>query len=469
MAPTRQPKRITRRQALKIGLSQTIPAGLLTSLWLSGCREQPAQKRPNIILIVIDTLRTDHVGCCGCQRNTTPNIDKLASQGLLFKNALVASPWTVPSVASILTSQYPSVLGITDRITVVDDSFPTLPEMLKRHGYATHGIISTVMLSENLGFNKGFDGYDESPSAGHSQISSPHVTQRALSFLRQSPEQPFFLLLYYFDPHYNYVLHNSYDYFPGYKGPLKSNQTITELWQMRQRLSENDIRYLLSLYDSEITFTDYHVGKLLLRLKQMGLYDNSIIILTADHGEEFMERGWIGHTITLYQELIRVPLIMKLPGFKPRTITQPVGLIDIVPTICKYLALDAGASLEGTALIDRSESQLRARPLFSETFNPQSRRAEAPDKLALRSVVQANRKLVCDYVNGSAELFDLSKDARETNDLSAAQPDQKARLNALLDNYIRHIEEKRSERSDQPGTEVLTPQQRKELESLGYI
>lgn len=460
---------ISRRYLLSGALSAGLAGALGPCLWVGGCARRIKPKMPNIIFIIIDTLRADHLGCCGYGRDTTPNIDKLAGEAKLFTNAIAAAPWTLPSVASILTSQYPCALGIRERIAPVPASYPLLCEVLKQHGYATCGIVSHTLLSGRLGFGRGFDSYDESSSFGHEGISSPAVTRRAVSFLEQDHDRPFFLFLHYFDPHYNFVLHSGYDYYPSYRGRLKSNHSILELWRIRKELSDDDTKYLVSLYDSEIAFTDSHIGVLLGALRRRKLYDNSIVILTADHGEEFMERGWIGHTITLYQELIRVPLIMKFPDVRGSIVEQPVGLIDVAPTVFDYPGLDFAGETEGRALpLEKGES-FEQRAIFSATFNPQSHRPEKVEPMALRSVIVGKDKLVYDEKKEQNRMCDLSSDPAEIQNKMGLAGEGYKGLRKTMADWISRMEVKRKELPSGHGTELLTPEQREQLKSLGYL
>lgn len=460
---------LTRREVLKQGFYGGLAAGLAPSLWLSGCGRRERGKRPNIILIVIDTLRTDHVGCYGYQRNITPNIDRLAQEGILFKNAISAAPWTLPSIASILTSQYPSVLGVRDKLTVLDRRFPLLPKVLKQYNYTTHGIFAAGNLLPQLGFGRGFDDYyDRRSRRRGAGIVSPDVTREAVSLLRKSHKQPFFLFLHYFDPHYNYILHKQYDYYPDYRGKVKSNHSIIDLWHKLHELSEDDVRYLLALYDSEITFTDEYIEKFLDELKKQGFYEDSVIIVTADHGEEFLERGWLGHAITLHEELLHVPLIMKLPGYGARVIDSPVGLIDIVPTIYQYMGLKMPDGLEGRALdISRGDS-IASRPIFSETFSSQGRRPN-PKPVAFRSMVLGNWKFIYDEIRDSEQVYNLSEDPHERNDLSGQHSEQNKMLRQLLSKWLNYVKTKQKVGPVPDESELFTPEQREQLESLGYL
>jgi len=463
--------RFTRRQFLKTTTATTAfaAAGISTVLWLGGCRRQLSGKRPNIIFILIDTLRADHVGCCGYRRSTTPNVDALAREGVLFNNAIVAAPWTLPSVASIMTSQYPCVLGIRDKMTVVNDKFPMFSQVLKKHGYTTCGIVSHTLLSSQLGFARGFDRYDEKSSLGHSGISSPAVTSKAVSFVQQKHERPFFLFAHYFDPHFHYILHKQYDYYPSYNGIVRSGHPIGDIWRRRSDLTADDIKYLVALYDSEISFTDEHIGMLLNEVKKRDLYDDSIIIITADHGEEFMERGWIGHTITLNQELIRVPLIMKFPGCEPKVVDSAVGLIDIIPTLSSYLGFETDDNLEGEALNLSQADSIKSRPVFSETFNPQIHQPGFVKPVAFRSIVLGKHKLIYDEVKRMGRIYDLSSDPDERSDLSSRLSGQDNRLKALLSQWTDYVSAKQTTGPVYDERKLFTPEQRKQLESLGYL
>lgn len=190
------------------------------------CAASPLDS-PNVVLIVVDTLRPDHMSTYGYERKTTPNISRLAQDSILFRNAWSTAPWTLPSVGSLLTSQYPSALGIRDNIVPLDRRFELLPEVLQRHGYRTHGIVSSALLSARLGFGRGFDHYDESSSLFHSGSSSREVTRKAVEFLKARDDRPFFLFLHYFDPHYNYELHPRFRFGSGYR---RACEAATRFW-----------------------------------------------------------------------------------------------------------------------------------------------------------------------------------------------------------------------------------------------
>jgi arylsulfatase len=434
-----------------------------------GCGRAEAPTLPDVVLIVVDTLRADHLSCYGYERNTTPNIDRLAREAIRFENAISTAPWTLPSVASLLTGQYPSALGIHDQPARIDDRFPLLSELLREHGYATRGFVSHAMVSARLGFGRGFDVYHEEASIEHRSITSTAITQKAISFLSGDEERPVFLFLHYFDPHYDYWLHGEHNFSAPYRGRLGSGESVPDLWGELDTLSPEDVAYLISLYDSEIAFTDRHIGALLDELEAQDRFDDSIVIVTADHGEEFLERGWLGHSITLHQELIRVPLIIKLPGVGARVVETPVSLMDVAPSLLRHLGLEVPPGLDGRALDLTSGAPVPSAPVFSETFNPQIHRPGRPKRVSLRSVVLGRRKFIFDSVRDEGAFYDLAEDPGERSDLSERSDAGAQRLKALLHRWMRRMSRKQRIGPSQDPGELFTPEQREQLEALGYL
>ena len=417
-------------------------------------------KGPNVLFIIVDALRADHVSCYGYSRNTTPSIDGLSSHSILFKNAISAAPWTTPSIGSMFTSQYPAVLGFRGEPVVIDEAFLTITEIFKENNYATKGIVSHTFVSSSLGFDQGFDSYDEENAKGHGHVSSPSVTEKAISFLNRHKNRKFFLFLHYFDPHCDYVLHEDYDYYPDYDGPLYSSQPIRELREKAPYMRANDIEYLKALYDSEIRFTDEYIGKLLDELKELELYDNTLIVFTADHGEEFLERGdyWIGHTKKLYQEQIHVPLIMKLPGHIKQEIRyEYLGLIDLMPTIVDYAGLwiPSEYGCEGQTIDMNYIEELGNRTIFSQTRRWAN----------LRSATRKGWKLIYNPYTRSRQLFDLEKDPAESENLAAKNNGALQEMEVTLQKWNSQMKSRRTE-AEQP---TFAEEQKKHLRSLGYL
>jgi len=368
---------------------------------------------PNIILISVDSLRADHLSCYGYTRKTTPNIDSLASEAILYKNAISSAPWTSPAISSIFTSRHPTILGFaTQNITILAE-YLTLTEILRENNYLTKGIISNPQLSTATNINRGFNSYDESPI--RLTVSSPKITEKAIAFIKKNKNNKFFLYLHYNDPHLIYELHESFNYYSRkYFGKINSKLSIRELRGLAKSFTKEDLEYLIACYDSEISFTDKYLGILFKKLKEMNLYNRSLIIFVADHGEEFCERGdhWIGHSKTLYQELIHVPLIIKLPEkTRAKILNERVGTIDLAPTILHYLGLS----------FPRHNQQNKNLIPFTnndKTYNNLAISATTRRGFDLQSLTWNKWKLLCDLGKNSNKLFDLKNDPKETTNVA---------------------------------------------------
>jgi arylsulfatase A-like enzyme len=437
-------------------------AAIAIGTWAVVDRTLGAKGGPNIVLILIDTLRADHVGCYGYGRNTTPNLDKFAADAILFKNAISPAPWTTPTVASVFTAQYPHVLGYENEPVVLDDKFPCLAEILRNSGYTTAGIISHAYISNTFGIGQGFDTYDEENAQGHGHVSSPSVTDKAIAFVEDHKDDRFFLFVHYFDPHCDYILHEPYNYYPEYDGPLHSGQKIADLRELAPEMTADDVHYLNALYDSEIRFTDEHLGRLLDVLKEQGLYDKSLVIVFADHGEEFLERGdhWIGHTKTVYQELIHVPLMIKLPGEgQGRVVDEHVGLVDLAPTILSVAGLEMPEEYthDGVPLEIAGGATPHARVTFSETMRWGTFQAMIRDSL----------KIIYDPTNDVTQLINLADDPGEERDISAENLKTLRSMEADLHEWGYQMRMRRAKLKTR--SPKLSREQVDQLKSLGYI
>lgn len=434
---------------------------LFFNSYIHFARAESTHEKQNVILILVDTLRADHLSCYGYERKTTPNIDEFAKDSIVFKNAFSTSPWTTASIGSMLTSQYPRSLGITSEPVVLNDKFVTLAELFKEEDYMTMGIVSCTYVSSSLGFNQGFDGYDEAEAIDREHISSPTVTKKVISFLEQHKDDQFFLFVHYFDPHIEYFVHDKYNYYPEYKGPVKSGLLVAKFLQMVPDMTADDIRFVIAAYDSEISFTDEHIGKVFNKLKELGLYDNALIIFTGDHGEEFLERedrGWNHERV--FNTVIHVPWIIKLPGNKRKEIIdENVSMINLMPTIA-YLAnlnIPNDYLYEGKVVdIDNKESW-EHEDIFSETkrFND------------MQSIIKNGKKLIKDIKSKKDMLFDLVDDFAEKIDISQEYKGLSIELNSLLVRWDAHIKMRNKEfKAEKPN---FTQEQINNLKSLGYI
>jgi len=395
-----------------------------------GCRKSTNKVPLNILFIFVDTLRADHVGAYGYERNTTPRLDELAKDAALFERAYSHSPWTMPSAASMFTSLEPRDHGIKDWLQPLSTRHLTLAEHLRDNGYTTEAIVSHITFKEVYNFDQGFEKYDASVlDKGKTKFisTSKEVSDLAVQALEADHDKPFFLWLHYFDPHNDYLPHDGFEF------------------------GENDI----DLYDGEIAFTDAHIGRVLDKLKEKGLYENTIIVFIADHGEEFRDHGGRKHTNTLYEELIHIPLIIRVPGFKPQRIETIVTESDVAPTLCKLAGVPIPEQFKGIPLVygNKSFEDKNNRVVFAETFARGNRKI---------GVLRDNHKLIHDLKKERFFLFDLDQDPAEKDNLAEKRTDVFQQLLADLKEH-NTIQPADVENIEIPENIM------KELQSLGYI
>ncbi|MGQ0722030.1 MAG: sulfatase [Candidatus Eiseniibacteriota bacterium] len=441
----------------------TAGVGLAAAV-LAACAGSPPGPQPSVVLIVIDTLRADHVGCYGDPEARTPAIDALAARAAQFR-CVAQAPWTTPSVATILSGAWPSGHGASRARTAIVESVPLLQEVLGQAGWATGGVVSHGLLARRFGFDRGFDWFDSSPAGGHDIASSDTVTALAASWI-DSAARPFFLFAHYFDAHYNYLEHRGLTRTDDYQGRLRPGLDIWRLRRESQFLTAEDVRYLRALYRGEIAFVDAAVGRLLRRLEERGP-GSAAIVFTADHGEEFLEHGWLGHTRSLHAAALHVPLLVSGPGVAPGARTAAAMQVDVRPTI---LGL-AGERAPRTPGVDLAREDPRDRPLYSEVVYEEKplRGGDLREALGLstdadqRALQSGRWKLIEDRMRGETHLYDLESDPGETRNLAAERPDEVERLRGLL----------ASTDAAEPGLvgeEVtFTPGDAEKLRALGYV
>ncbi len=293
-------------------------------------------ERRNILLITVDTLRHDRPHFAGNPWPTTPSLDALAARGVVFPKSYSQAGWTLPSIATILTGRYPKDHGATDFMLPISESTPTLAEILSAAGYDTRAFVSHVILDERSGVARGFGHFDASVLAignPHLVSTSREITDNALAGLHAA-RQPFFIWVHYFDPHFDYLAHDGLEAFGG----SDSNR-----------------------YDQEIAFTDDQIGRLLEQVS-----DDTIVVFTSDHGEEFGEHGGVYH-YTLHDEVLRTPLVIRAPDLEPGTNAAIAEQIDLLPTLLAMLQIAPPAGLPGRDLF---ATNVTDGPVFVERDNP---------------------------------------------------------------------------------------------------
>ena len=323
---------------------------LFALLW-AACSDSstPAAPPPNVLLISIDSLRADHLGCYGYERDTSPNMDRLAREGVLFTQCSSSSSWTLPAHASLFTGLPISSHGCTAAASLAEPRH-TLAEAMRDGGYRTAGFWSGPYLHPRFGLNQGFEQYVNCASfdfegkqldvnkQSHADITNPKILEEVERWFASRPPGPFFMFVHMWDVHFDYIPPAPYDtqFSADYDGPVDGTPP-------RERLEGQDLEQLIALYDGEIAWTDHHVGRLLELLAEQGVDEDTLVIVTSDHGEEFYEHGEFGHRKTLFEESIAVPLLIRYPrslpaGLKVETATS---LMDLAPTILDAADLPA--------------------------------------------------------------------------------------------------------------------------------
>jgi len=302
--------------------------------------------RPNVVLVSLDTLRADHVGAYGYGRETTPNLDALAAESAVFQNVFAPSSWTLPSHVSMLTGLECQRHGVYYEDDRMDPAQPTLAALLKERGYTCGAVTGGAFVDPSYGFFMGFDGY----SIGHGEFADPrlaaHAAEEAERWLEANADKPFFLFLHTYQIHYPY--RSPEEYARMFAGPNPARlawdfQDDHGGWpNVFRPLPEAERRNIVDLYDGEIRFTDEALtGPLIEKLRALGIYDRTLLIVTSDHGEEFFEHGGWVHTWSLYNASLKVPLVVKFPRgkFASRKVADAVRLTDIVPTVLDVLGI----------------------------------------------------------------------------------------------------------------------------------
>ena len=396
-----------------------------------------------LVLIVIDTLRADHVGCLGYEKATTPNLDALAARGILFTRATTSVPVTLPAISTLFTGRQPFHHGVRDNERyVLSAEEHTLAERLKTKGWRTGAVVASAIIGADRGLDQGFDVYDDAFTGPYPVYRSTlnvfaeefastrrradNVTDRAISLLDSFGKDPFFLFVHYFD------VHGYYDPPPAY-----------------------DAQHQGRPYDGEIAFVDAEIGRL---LKRLGKRSDAAVMVVSDHGEGLGEHGEYEHGFFVYQATLKVPVIVAGPAVPAGMVrNDPIGLVDLEPTVASWLGLPAGdLSRDGRTLQwDRPEAE--PVPLYSETF----RTLVSYNWSELRSIQDGDWKLIHGPTD---ELYDLARDPNEVNDLGDADP--APRLRRLLEEM--HGHETRAQvlaavRGD------LDADRKELVESLGYI
>jgi len=454
----------------KRSLSRALFGTLLLALAVAGPSCRKAQRPRNVIWILVDTLRADHLSLNGYPRRTSPALEGLARESVQFPNARSQASCTYPSVNSMLTSRWPNrFLGQPGDAFGIPAEVPTIAEVLRRQGYRTVAVSASAVVRDSPtrfnptgGFGGGFDSFHEEclwRSAG--------CVNRSTLPLLEKGEKPFFLYLHYIDPH------GPYDPPQGYRRQFmqgtsdkpfirRGDPNPIGAWLYAGKpdpgVTPEDLQVLVGLYDDEIGYFDGRLAELLDALRKRGLLDESILVFSADHGEEFLEHHHIKHCRTLFDSSIHTPLLIRVPGLPPRTVDAPVSNVDLAPTILDLLGLDAtplqavGRSLR--PLLEGRKDDPKAGP-----------RLQFASIGALRSVSDGRYKLIQDLGAGTSALFDLQADPGETTDILRQERRTFHRLREALGFWLQQ-----NEGGEVAGMSLRqAAEAEKKLRSLGYL
>lgn len=435
-------------------------------------------KAHKMVMIVVDTLRADRLGCYGYQKPTTPTMDRLATEGVLFETMHAASPWTAPSFGTILTGVSPTVHGagsilakghrrgtevLGATVGGLREDLPTLPELLPG-GMRKGAFITNAFVSRDLGMDKGFDHYDHRNASVYRSRRADEVTDRAVAWMEKHAGKPFFMLLHYFDPHMSYDPPAQYiEQFAPNK-PRRISVPFTDHRAARDGSLNPDGQekaFIRGLYDGEVRFVDDQMARVLQVMETHGLLDDTWIVVVSDHGEEQFEHGSFDHGHAYEEEVTRVPFVIRAPGGKWRAgsrVAQSVRHVDIAPTILDLLGGEPPVHYEGSSLLPVVEGKDTAdRPAYIE-FN-----LFAGQQCAL---FDGRYKTVWDLRRERGFYYDLKRDPKETTRIEKDD----GRLAGLLENLkatrdaLSKLAEGKKFNEGKLSAEALEA-----LKSLGYI
>ncbi|MFH0981563.1 MAG: sulfatase [Planctomycetota bacterium] len=460
-----------KRKAGHLGFGR-IAAVLLVGMGIGSCnRSAPpsSDQRPNILLIVVDTLRADKLGCHGSALGLTPHLDVVARESTRFERAFAHAPWTLPSFASMLTSTYPAQHGAGIRngeYTKLGPTARTLAECFREADYATGAVVNVDFLTAPFGLDQGYaeDDYDAYGQPDNTQMRKATVTTDvALRWLRKHRTRPFFMLVHYFDPHLVYdppaEFRRKFARPEDRENLAWSWGTRADLLALRTGKATLDlpaIRRAEALYNGEVAYADAEVGRLLTELDRLGLTDSTILVITADHGEEFLDHGGFEHGHTLYDELLHVPLMLRYPRRLPvKTVSTTVGQIDLAPTLCELARVPLEPTFVGRSLlplIDGSEPEDHPVLAQSNFWGP-----------AIHSWRRGGYKVI--FTPRRVELYEMASDPLERNNLALKEP---VLCESMLKDF-RLVLQTATTRPQKSQTVTLSPAEFERLQALGYL
>ncbi len=459
-----------------------------SSIWVNPILYQSAAAdTPNIILVSIDTLRADHLSCYGYPYKTSPNMDELAHEGVIFKNTFSTTSWTLPSHVSLFTSLNTPNHQVINMLHKLENSIPTTADILRNNSYFCAAFTGGGFLRRRYGFSKGFDSFHQIMKGNNLAVridEAESLSGRTTKWLDKNFDKKFFLFLHTYQPHMPYE--NNSDAGKIFLDEnskwqrLRPKDIFRGTGKYRTNLSEEERKNVIALYDGEIRYTDeYLIKPLIEKLKELSIYNNTMLIITSDHGEEFYEhQNWL-HGSTLYNELIKIPLIIKFPDsyYGGTTVENTARIIDITPTILEEAKVDFDSfNFDGESLLSlikgkEKEERIFYADLIFRRIKDSSPQMFATNKNGLK-IIQSNKiksnftkSIATDFEDKKIELYDLEEDQEEMINL-ADRKNYKELCLELIENIGRYYQVKAGQKAK---SIKMDAELRETLKALGYI
>ncbi len=454
--------------------------------WLAACQDTqpedasqtPAAERPDIVLVLVDTLRADHLGTYGYRRDTSPNIDRIGAEGIVFEQAYTHSSWTLTSTASLLTGLLPHEHRLArsttheDQFGKLDPAISTLASRLAEDGYRTAAFINNTFLTPELGLNKGFERYDYRGATNYAHRSAKATVEEAMRWLDDGPDgQPAFLLLHLFEPHLSYIaseetsgtfVKTTPEYpealvqepIPGVFPPVALGSALMDGTHVPNAAQ---LEHLVGLYDEEVLLVDRAVGALVQALEQRERWANTVFTLTSDHGEEFWDHAKFEHGHSLFGELVRAPLILRFPGVTPRRVSAPARGVDVFQTALAAAEISDRPSTRGRDLRNPLSLPREVAVVHENTlYGPQ-----------MAAITKAGYRFIIEMDSGEGALWAV--DPTGQRDVFVDDANLRDTVGRSLFNELRSVRGDLKPFAVEDSSTALSAQTFQELFSLGYL
>lgn len=410
---------------------RTIPVIFLTVVMMSGCAKthevaEPQKKEiGQIIMICVDTMRADVLGSYGCERGITPNMDEFASEAVRFENCTSTSSWTLPAVASAVTGFWPGMIAVDNRTEHLRDEETTLAEILLDYGFRTLSVVNNRFVMPETGFSQGIEDTSYvSLAPADEQVDS------ALAKIGDITNVDFFMYIHLMDPHQPYQPQE-----PFLSQFRRGNGRFTDgyVWEEDDEIAlEGEREQIRGLYDGEVAFVDSQLGRFFDGLKTLGIWDDAVIIIFADHGEEFWEHGGYEHGHSMHNEVTHVPLMMKIPGHDAEVNYERVSLVDLTPTILGLVGIEGNPEMVGIDLFNPGERNPHRRLIIEGVIHASERYAIIKDEW--KQILYMNQV-------AEPEMYDLRTDPAEQKNVLSSERELAYDLSCELLEYATRTSE----------------------------